>query len=198
LTIEQIMNWNDIAEQCGTTSGAASKRYSRMKQAFEAGNAPPGSNPASPAPKTSSKATPKKKKTLTPAGESTPTPKRKRATPKKKTVEEEKDEDEKLGFKSKFEDSRNEDMHPSKKAKVAKPRATPDSKVTVKKETSMSVPTSNAIIFTKGEVEDNIEDTIEGRDGFVDPKEWVNELAGSSTIADDEDQDNRELSTRFL
>jgi hypothetical protein len=165
LTIEQIMNWNDIAEQCGTTSGAASKRYSRMKQAFEAGNAPPGSNPASPAPK---------------------------------TVEEEKDEDEKLGFKSKFEDSRNEDMHPSKKAKVAKPRATPDSKVTVKKETSMSVPTSNAIIFTKGEVEDNIEDTIEGRDGFVDPKEWVNELAGSSTIADDEDQDNRELSTRFL
>jgi hypothetical protein len=28
-------------ERCGTTPGAASKRYSRMKQAFEAGEAAP-------------------------------------------------------------------------------------------------------------------------------------------------------------
>jgi hypothetical protein len=197
------MNWNEIAEQCGTTSGAASKRYSRMKQALEAGDVPPGGDLASPAPKTPSKATPKKKKkALTPAGDSTPTPKRKRATLNKKTVEEGKDHDEELDFKldskPNFEDGQNEDMHPPKKGKVKKPRATPESKVTVKKETSMSVPTSEATTFIKDEVEDDIEDTIEDGDGFVDAKEWVNELAGGSTIADDEDQTDRELSPRFL
>lgn len=33
------MDWVDIAAKCNTTAGAASKRYSRMKQAFENGTA---------------------------------------------------------------------------------------------------------------------------------------------------------------
>ncbi|OAL54452.1 hypothetical protein IQ07DRAFT_269462 [Pyrenochaeta sp. DS3sAY3a] len=67
------MNWADIAGTCHTTPGAASKRYSRMKQAMEAGAAVPGAampdaeaasaavNTAAPEPKTTPKATRKKK-----------------------------------------------------------------------------------------------------------------------------------------
>jgi hypothetical protein len=41
LTHLQTMNWDDIAKKCNTTPGAASKRYSRMKQAFDSGAAAP-------------------------------------------------------------------------------------------------------------------------------------------------------------
>ncbi|KAF1993008.1 hypothetical protein P154DRAFT_107178 [Amniculicola lignicola CBS 123094] len=36
-TREKAPDWHDIAQKCNTTAGAASKRYSRMKQAFENG-----------------------------------------------------------------------------------------------------------------------------------------------------------------
>jgi len=86
---DAAMDWKDIAEKCGTTSGAASKRYSRMKQAFENGDAAPGgSNPGSPVKNTPAKgkATPRKK------GTAAPIPKRKRAAPKKAESEEMKDD----------------------------------------------------------------------------------------------------------
>ncbi|KAF2273584.1 uncharacterized protein EI97DRAFT_480598 [Westerdykella ornata] len=38
---DKPLDWNLIAEKCNTTPGAASKRYSRMKQAFESGTAVP-------------------------------------------------------------------------------------------------------------------------------------------------------------
>jgi hypothetical protein len=65
------MDWAGIAEKCGTTPGAASKRYSRMKQAFDRGDAAPTTPSKA---KNASNATPS-----SPSG-TTPTPKRKRAT----------------------------------------------------------------------------------------------------------------------
>lgn len=41
----QAFDWNDIAAKCNTTAGAASKRYSRMKLAFENGAAAPPATP---------------------------------------------------------------------------------------------------------------------------------------------------------
>ncbi|KAF2645281.1 hypothetical protein P280DRAFT_475841 [Massarina eburnea CBS 473.64] len=37
------LDWKDIAAKCNTTPGAAAKRYSRMKKAFEEGKDAPGS-----------------------------------------------------------------------------------------------------------------------------------------------------------
>jgi len=87
-----------IAEKCGSTKGAVSKRYSRMKLAFERGDAPLPSTPtkctkAVAAPKK----TPSKAKVKTEEdGEatSTTTPKRKRTPSKKKVDYVEADEDE--------------------------------------------------------------------------------------------------------
>lgn len=92
----QALDWNAIAEKCGTTPGAASKRYSRMKQAFESGAEPPASGgAASPGgAKTPAKATPKKAKAAAATeGEGTPTPKRKRAPAKKKGDEVKQEDD---------------------------------------------------------------------------------------------------------
>ncbi|KAJ4301651.1 hypothetical protein N0V90_003744 [Kalmusia sp. IMI 367209] len=63
-TSDKIPDWKDIAQKCGTTPGAASKRFSRMKQAFDKGD------PATP------KGTAYDALDTAPA---TPTPKRKRA-----------------------------------------------------------------------------------------------------------------------
>ncbi|KAH9874616.1 hypothetical protein IAQ61_003806 [Plenodomus lingam] len=93
---EHQPNWPDIAHKCGTTPGAASKRYSRMKQAFE--HNPPTPANDSPGKSTStvnktSRATPKNnKRNLSPDSgnddedqvPATPTPKRKRASSSKK------------------------------------------------------------------------------------------------------------------
>lgn len=135
LTVKQGMNWAEIAEQCGTTAGAASKRYSRMKQAFEAGDAAPDSGNCSPAPKTPSKTTPRKK-TAAANGEGTPTPNRKRASPKKKAVNEaagEEDDDEDIKVKPEpdgdaAEESEEETKKTPKKARVTKAKAAPKTK----------------------------------------------------------------------
>ncbi|KAF2121531.1 hypothetical protein BDV96DRAFT_594722 [Lophiotrema nucula] len=38
---DKAMDWNEVAEKCGTTPGAASKRWSRLKQSIENGDGPP-------------------------------------------------------------------------------------------------------------------------------------------------------------
>ncbi|RYO28704.1 hypothetical protein AA0111_g6709 [Alternaria arborescens] len=87
-TRAQPPNWNDIAAKANTTAGAASKRYSRMKKAFEEnGTAPCPSSLAKDTPRSTVK---KSRKTATSSGDdvdvtqTTPTPKRKRASQKKK------------------------------------------------------------------------------------------------------------------
>ncbi|KAF1964593.1 hypothetical protein BU23DRAFT_575567 [Bimuria novae-zelandiae CBS 107.79] len=71
---EGALDWKAIASKCGTTPGAASKRYSRMKQAFEKGeNATPP-------------ATPKKKVSSAEAPMSTPKRKRGAASASKKAA----------------------------------------------------------------------------------------------------------------
>ena len=102
----QGFDWESIAEQCGSTKGAVSKRFSRMKLAFERGDAPPPSTPtngskaAANPKKTSSKA--KVKTEEDDEGTPTTTPKRKR-TPSKKKMDytEAEDDDEELDEKPK-------------------------------------------------------------------------------------------------
>jgi len=167
LTIQQAFDWAEIAAKCGTTPGAASKRYSRMKQAFDAGtDVMPGSKSASPAPKTPSKSTPRKKAGAT-DGEATPTPKRKRASPKKKAVAEEEaaeDDDEEMYVKPEQEEEAAEgsdndiERIPSKKAKVTKPKAATKPKANGK------AAASKMEVVKNEEVEDDIMDTVEGDD----------------------------------
>lgn len=117
-----------------------------MKQAFEAGSAAPGSYSGSPAPKTPSKATPRKKKAAASADdcEGTPTPKRKRASPKKKDVavksEPEEDGEE---ADATSEESEEDNKITPKKARVMKPKVASKSKTpvksSVKKEDSINV-----------------------------------------------------------
>ncbi|KAL1597952.1 hypothetical protein SLS60_008440 [Paraconiothyrium brasiliense] len=60
---DKALDWKAIAAQCGTTTGAASKRYSRMKQAWEkdgSSDSPPAT-PKKAAAKTGKAATPKRK-----------------------------------------------------------------------------------------------------------------------------------------
>lgn len=167
------MNWNEIAEQCNTSAGAASKRYSRMKQAFEAGGGSPGSDPNSPTPKTPSKATPKKAKATPIDGEATPTLKRKRAAPNKEAICEEE-----MDVKSGLEHDEDEDMVSPKKAKVATPKATPKSKATSKTQVKKEEVVQELMNEMKNEIED----------GNVDAKEWVNDLVGGETETDEEGQ----------
>jgi hypothetical protein len=187
------MNWNEIAEQCNTTAGAASKRYSRMKQAFEAGGGPPGSNPASPAPKTLSKTTRRKAKATTTDGEATPIPKRKRATLKKKAVGEEE-----MEAKSDVEYDE-EDMGGTKKAKVVRPKATPkpkaDSNVLVKKEAILPEPTNGI----ENEIEAEVEDFVDAQEwaNSVDARKWVHDLVGGSTTTDEESHSMRGFHKRL-
>jgi hypothetical protein len=183
------MDWNEIASKCGTTSGAASKRYSRMKQAFEAGAAPPASNPASPAPKTLSKATPNKSKAAAAGGEATPTPKRKRATKKKVASEDEVEAE----IKSEHEAEEDEDMHTPKKARVTKPKATPPPKLKAKgkpdvKADDADVPmmTTEMTTVVKNEVEDEAADT------FIDAKEWIKDLVPGQDDVTVEDHDKEQ------
>ncbi|KAH7068865.1 hypothetical protein BKA63DRAFT_569736 [Paraphoma chrysanthemicola] len=172
-TRDKTMNWQEIADACNTTSGAASKRYSRMKQAFEAGETAPGSQSGTPAPNTPK--TPKtsksgKKKPVWTQDDNdkstnatpTPTPKRKRAAPKNSAAAEDT-----VNIKNEPEDE-NIDMEEQspKKSKVAKS----------KKAADIPVPTTEATAIVKGEVE------VDDADTFVDAKEWVKELTG-----DDED-----------
>ncbi|KAF2129474.1 hypothetical protein P153DRAFT_431425 [Dothidotthia symphoricarpi CBS 119687] len=128
---DKPLNWVDIAEECNTTPGAASKRYSRMKQVFEQGDAVPGS-PASRA------GTPRKSRAKSgtatadddDADVSTPktTPKRKRAPAKKKPAvaaeDDESDDAAEVEVKSDPDDGDDSDgtldgVTPSKRRKTA-------------------------------------------------------------------------------
>jgi hypothetical protein len=165
----QVPDWNAIAEQCGTTSGAASKRYFRMKQAFEANAAPPDSNPSSPAPKT-----PSKKTKTTTDGEATPTPKRKRATPKKQVVNEEYDDDDEIIEPKQDTDDDDDAMTMPKKMRTTKPKGTP------KPENFGTSLSKEDVATVKNEVEDDAEEP------FVDAAEWVNELVDGEITSNDE------------
>ncbi|KAL1798694.1 hypothetical protein ACET3X_002731 [Alternaria dauci] len=140
-TRTQPPNWNKIAAKANTTAGAASKRYSRMKKAFEENEtAPFPSSPAQDTPKSTVK---KSRKAATSSGDdiddnqATPTPKRKRAPPKKKVAAAE----EEINVKP---DPENEDEQEelleskSKRAKVGKNNISitpkPKAKGIVKKE----------------------------------------------------------------
>ncbi|KAL5115659.1 hypothetical protein ACEQ8H_006458 [Pleosporales sp. CAS-2024a] len=126
---DKSLNWNEIAAHCNTTAGAAAKRYSRMKQAFENGDAPPGLDTSGGAgagdgasPRDVPKTPRKNNKALTPAGDTTPTPtpasKRKRASAAKKAEHDGNDDVDAAPAQT-----------PSKKAK-----ATPKKKTAVKNE----------------------------------------------------------------
>lgn len=154
------MDWADIASKCNTTTGAASKRFSRMKQAFEADAAPPGaSSPSSPVKNTpnKAKATPKRMKATTDNDNdisTTPVPRlRKRASPTKKTptaVEEQK-------FKADPDDDGSDEEQAPKRAKTAKVKVTPKPKpkangaANKNKEADLLTPTTEATTFIKGE-----------------------------------------------
>jgi hypothetical protein len=72
LTHIQAMDWAAIAEVCGTTKGAASKRYSRLKLAFERGDGPPASSVNDGTPKSTPKKTTPRKATTKTTPEATP------------------------------------------------------------------------------------------------------------------------------
>ncbi|RMZ72604.1 exocyst complex component exo84 [Pyrenophora seminiperda CCB06] len=123
-TRDQPFNWAEIASKCNTTSGAASKRFSRMKIEFEGGEAPP-SSPAAKATPAKLKATPKsrvkKNEIATDSDEDTAdtqdTPVKAKAIPKVKAKKS------KAGT-APIDDSDYEDAPPAVKRKRAVPKKT--------------------------------------------------------------------------
>lgn len=82
----QSYDWDAIAKACGSTKGACSKRWSRLKLAFERGDAPLSTpSKAKSAPATPQKTPGKVASKKNAAGTPTDTPKRKRAAAKKTT-----------------------------------------------------------------------------------------------------------------
>ncbi|KAH7394935.1 hypothetical protein DE146DRAFT_615947 [Phaeosphaeria sp. MPI-PUGE-AT-0046c] len=156
---DKAPNWNEIAEKCGTTSGAASKRYSRMKQAFEAGGDPAASGSASSGAKTPAKATPKRLKGAAADSEGTPTPKRKRANAKKKEEE----------VKKGLEEDDTKQVQSAKKPKVIRKKTAVESKAAdegqADEDSSMSMAAPENSNPVKTEVEDD------GEGDAVDVKE---------------------------
>jgi hypothetical protein len=157
-----------------------------MKQAFEAGDAAPETNPASPASKTPSKTT-RKKVADASENDGTPTLKRKRASPKKKAVKEEEGEIK----PDDQEDGKDEEMAmqtPTKKPKVARSKAASKAKVEdeVKAEhdgeEDMSSAEAPMIVKKEVDVEDDAD--MDNVDNFVDAQQWVNELVGGMTEDD--------------
>ncbi|KAF1919730.1 hypothetical protein BDU57DRAFT_441970 [Ampelomyces quisqualis] len=182
---DKVPDWNEIAKQCGTTPGAASKRYSRMKQAFEAGDAAPENNPASPAPKTPSKTLRKKAQVNASDNEGTPTPKRKRASPKQKTIQEDEDV---IKAEEHEEDDDEEHMQTPKKPKVVRSKPASKSKIQneakAEHELDETMSIAEATTFIK---EINVGDDCDmaNSDNFVDAQRWVKDLVGGT---DDESE----------
>jgi hypothetical protein len=161
-----------------------------MKQAFEAGGAPPEVNPASPAPKTPSKKT----KAIitdgegTPTPTPTPTPKRKRANPKKAVSE-----DDTEMSKPEQETEEDEETISPKKAKATQPKASVKSNVNTEteikivKEVDELIPTVETTTLVKNEFDDGSEEP------FVDAKQWVNDHVGDESIVEGEDGATRKF-----
>lgn len=131
------MNWASIASKSGTTSGAASKRYSRMKQAFESGVEAPGLSPVKSAATTPSKptATPPKPKNAA-RSPAKLTPKRKRTAAGRKVatwpVSESESAEEDGGWKSEAsheehqeEEEHGEEEEEEEESPLKKPKPTP-------------------------------------------------------------------------
>lgn len=164
------MNWGEIADKCGTTAGAAAKRYSRMKQAFESGETAPESNPGSPAPKTPSKSTPRKK-TAAADGEATPTPKRKRPTPKKKTSNAEPEDDEE-NVKIQPEDGAEQEDEEGTVQTPKKPKPTPKAKAKANDKTAAP----KKPVQVKNEDDGTIMDSVEGEERGPDSRKCLSEM----------------------
>ncbi|KAJ4379869.1 hypothetical protein N0V86_005053 [Didymella sp. IMI 355093] len=97
MLILQSYDWDAIAKACNSTKGACSKRYSRLKLAFERGDAVPSTpGKANKSATVTPKKTPLKAKVNTEDGESTATstPKRKRTAAKKVDYAESEDDEE--------------------------------------------------------------------------------------------------------
>ncbi|KAF2631146.1 hypothetical protein BU25DRAFT_386072 [Macroventuria anomochaeta] len=157
---DKPFDWEAIAQQCGSTKGACSKRYSRMKIAFERGDAPP-STPSKTAPGTPKK-TPQKSTVKTEDdGEGTPTttPKRKRTPAKKnKAVDQE---------EAQAEDDEDEEGAEPKRAKsTPKARAKPKPKNAFRA-SDQKKETEEAQTIVKGQPVDNDGDV------FLDALEQV-------------------------
>ncbi|KAF2855764.1 hypothetical protein T440DRAFT_535948 [Plenodomus tracheiphilus IPT5] len=178
-------NWADIATKCNTTQGAASKRYSRMKQAFEQNAPPPTSVPRSPVKNTPTKAktapsTPKNKKTA-PAEEDddneaiavtpTPTPKRKRATPAKKKTAVIEEETKNKSDMNDYEDDGQEEEVNTKRVKSVKviPKPKVKGRVRIEQEEDEGAIEVEEVI--KREPSNDEEDT--DADTFYDAQEHV-------------------------
>ncbi|KAJ4346076.1 hypothetical protein N0V95_005751 [Ascochyta clinopodiicola] len=89
---DKAFDWAGIAEQCNSTKGACSKRYSRLKLCFDKGDAlPPTPSKASTLAPTTPQQTPRKSKLKTGDGgedmPTTPASKRKRTPAKKFTAD---------------------------------------------------------------------------------------------------------------
>jgi hypothetical protein len=144
-----------------------------MKQAFDAGDAAPTSARNTPVKNTST--TPKSVPLAAPGDDdeaATPTPKRKRATPKKKAIN---TDDEKFKPESDLEDD--EDMlTPSKRAKVSKSKTKNQTKAsdTVMKRNS---PTTEATASINNEVDDD--------EVFHDAQEHTEGTEGIDDVQDD-------------
>ncbi len=170
LTQQQARNWTEIATKCNTTKGAAAKRYSRLKQAFDKGVPPPGITSSSD--KTTTKTTKatasvdENIETATP-----PTPKRKRNPPKKKAAAAEEH-----NVKPEPEDSNaGSDVGEETKPKRAKANTAAKLKNTKgkaggknkNKNLNPPTPTTEATTWIKGEhEEDAFYDAPEGANGL--------------------------------
>ncbi|KAH7398462.1 hypothetical protein BKA66DRAFT_546026 [Pyrenochaeta sp. MPI-SDFR-AT-0127] len=184
------LDWDVIAKKCNTTPGAASKRYSRMKQAFEQDIAIQSTSPGSTTkivttkPKSNSK---KARATTSSDDEVEPkrTPKRKRVSPKKKVVT---NEEQKIKPEAESDDTNaSEDETNPKRVKVTKTEVTPkpntNSENTMQgtvNDTTLLTPTTEATTLIKGEHDD-------GDDVFYDAQEAQFEdlMDGNSDLAAD-------------
>ncbi|KAF2739101.1 hypothetical protein EJ04DRAFT_583543 [Polyplosphaeria fusca] len=114
---DTAFDWNTIAEKCNTTSGAAAKRYSRLKQAFESGEAMPPATPkvSQNGEKEKKPATPRKRKTGT---------------------DDEAKKEESVEGEDEVADTKKEDAQPKKKRARVNKKASTDEIKDVKEESS--------------------------------------------------------------
>ncbi|KAJ4990292.1 hypothetical protein SVAN01_04174 [Stagonosporopsis vannaccii] len=93
---DKVYDWEGIAAATNSTKGACAKRWSRLKQAFEQGDAAPATpGKAKPAPVTPRK-TPAKVKSENSAERTPTTASKRKRTPAKTNVEDVEEEDDKL------------------------------------------------------------------------------------------------------
>ncbi|EOA86904.1 hypothetical protein ACJQWK_08954 [Exserohilum turcicum] len=136
-------NWEAIASKCDTTAGAASKRYSRMKKAFEENVTAPNTLPSSPVkntpvkPKSTPKSAVKKGTKAAENDAASPSVKRKRSTVNTPALTADADEK----FKPEPDEEDDEELFDVKPKRVKSKSTTkiipkPKRKTVVKKEVS--------------------------------------------------------------